>query len=130
MRGRVFLVEDDLDVVEYYCLALAAGQIELWGRANTGEEAVRRYLAAEDPPDVVLLDHRLPGFSGLEAARRIRDNNPLAVFVLVTADDGAIEAARAMGITRLKRKPVSHARLLGNLRGAIDEAHKLRNLAG
>ena len=129
MRGRIFVVEDDLDVVEYYCLMLAAGQMELWGRASTGEEAVRLYFATEEPPDVVLLDHRIPGCTGIEVARTIRERDPLAVFVLVTADDSAIEVARALGIKRLKRKPVSHANLLRNLSDAIDEALQLRTSA-
>lgn len=129
MKGGIFLVEDDLDVLEYYCLLLVAGQMEVWGTARTGEEAVRRYIAACDPPDVLLLDHRLPGCTGLDAARQILEVDPRAVIVLVTADEAALKEAKAMGITRTKRKPVTNARLLGNLAGALRESMERRRRA-
>ncbi|MDY0001539.1 MAG: response regulator [Polyangia bacterium] len=125
MRGSVFVVEDDLDVAEFYALLFQVSQIGLWGMAHTGREAVRRYLAARVLPDVVLLDHRLPDFTGLEVAKRIRERHPGAVIVLVTADDSAAEPARAMGIRRIKHKPVENAYLLRNLSGAIAEAQDL-----
>ncbi|NNL56400.1 MAG: response regulator [Pseudomonadales bacterium] len=48
--------------------------IELVGEAKNGEEAVK--LAHSARPDVVLMDVRMQGIGGLEAARRIIKQNP------------------------------------------------------
>jgi len=129
MKGRVFIVEDDLDLMELYCLLLDANQMEVWGTARTGEDALKQYLSASAPPDAVLLDHRLPGCTGLEVARQILRHHPKAEIVLVTADESAIKAARNMGIPRAKRKPISNASLLKQLKGALAQARAHRKAA-
>jgi len=52
------------------------------GEATTGEEAVR--LAVELQPDVILMDIRMPGLSGMEAAQRIRDSHPHIGILMLT----------------------------------------------
>lgn len=65
--------------------------------AATGEEALER--CAEDPPDVVIMDLRMPGMGGLEAARRLSESWPqVAVVVLTMSDtDEAVYAALRSG---------------------------------
>ena len=53
---------------------------ELVGLAETGEEAVG--AARELRPDLVLMDVRLPGISGIEAAAQVAESVPAAVVVL------------------------------------------------
>jgi two-component system, NarL family, invasion response regulator UvrY len=52
---------------------------------DSGEAAIR--LAREFAPDVVTMDVRLPGLSGLEAARTIRCDRPATQVVVVSAYD-------------------------------------------
>ncbi|MET9064953.1 response regulator [Streptosporangium sandarakinum] len=65
------LVVDDQILIRAGLAALirAAPGLEVVGEAATGEEAVR--LAADTRPDVVLMDIRLPGISGITATERI-----------------------------------------------------------
>jgi DNA-binding NarL/FixJ family response regulator len=67
------LVADDQAVVRTAFAGLLATQpdIEVVAEAADGAEAIR--LAAEHRPDVVLLDIRMPGTNGIEAARAILD---------------------------------------------------------
>ena len=51
--------------------------------ANDGTEAVQIFKA--EHPDGVLLDITMPGTSGIEALRRIRDHDPAARVAMVTA---------------------------------------------
>jgi DNA-binding NarL/FixJ family response regulator len=65
------IVAEDQAVVRAGFVSLLATQddIEIVGEAEDGAEAVR--IAAERRPDIALLDIRMPGMNGIEAARRI-----------------------------------------------------------
>ena len=60
--------------------------IEVLGQAQDGAEAVE--MVKKAPPDLVLMDLKMPGLNGIEATRQIRANFPLVkVLVLTTYDD-------------------------------------------
>ncbi len=70
----------------------ASTQFELVGEAASGEEAIER--AVELGPDLILMDVRMPGIGGVEAARKLRALLPSAVIVLISVDGaGAMNAA-------------------------------------
>lgn len=58
------------------------------GDAQSGEEAIE--AVGHLHPDLVLLDVRMPGIGGIEAARRIAGEHPETVVVLISADDRAV----------------------------------------
>ena len=62
--------------------------------ANNAEEGLRRIAA--DKPDVVLLDVKLPGMSGLEALAEIKVNHPWVIVVIITAYDDVETTIEAM----------------------------------
>ena len=62
--------------------------------ANNAEEGLRRIAA--DKPDVVLLDVRLPGMSGLEALGEIKAHHPWVIVVIITAYDDVETTIEAM----------------------------------
>lgn len=71
--------------------------IEVVAQAASGEEAVE--LAAQVPPDVVLMDLRMPGLDGIESTRRLkRLHSSLSVVVLTMfEDDASVFAAMRAG---------------------------------
>jgi DNA-binding LytR/AlgR family response regulator len=95
-------------------LARAWPGLELLEPAVDGDDAVERALAGR--PDIVFLDIRMPGRSGLEAAQAIvedwpRDAGPLPLLVFVTAyDQYALEAFERAAADYLQ-KPVQPGRL-------------------
>jgi two-component system response regulator AlgR len=89
---------------------------EVVGSCGTGREALQRVSELE--PSVVLLDIRMPGMSGLEAARHLAAMPAAPAVVFTTAyDEYAIEAFEAQAVGYLL-KPVRKERLEPALRQA------------
>jgi DNA-binding NarL/FixJ family response regulator len=93
----VLLVEDHVLVAEGLAAMLnATGDIQVVGTATTAVDAVR--LAAEEQPAVVVMDSHLPDGAGADIAGRIRDQQPRAAIVFLSADESEaamIAAVRA-----------------------------------
>jgi DNA-binding response OmpR family regulator len=70
-KSRILIVEDDLDLAEmlnaYFRVQGYDVQTAAWG-----EDAVR--ITQDDPPDLVVLDIRLPDIDGYEVCRRLRSH--------------------------------------------------------
>src|SRR2546430_7720669 len=65
------------------------------GEAADGQEAARKAL--ELRPDLIVLDNSMPGMTGLEVARMLRDNLPATKIVFLTLDPGIRDLALATG---------------------------------
>ncbi len=94
---RVLVVDDQELVRAGFCVILdAADGIAVVGEAGNGADAVRQ--AQAHAPDVVLMDIRMPGMDGLEAARQItaREAGPRVVMLTTFGfDEYVYEALRA-----------------------------------
>jgi len=90
------LVVDDHPVVRQGLSAMLRWEpdLEIVGEAADGQEAVR--LILEQRPDVVLLDLRLPGLSGVEVMRQVRAQAPAVRFLVLTTYDTDMYIAPAL----------------------------------
>lgn len=81
------LVVDDHELVRAGFVRMLADikGIEVTGQAESGERALE--LIRERPPDVVLMDVRMPGMGGLEATRRALRIDPDIKIIAVTICD-------------------------------------------
>jgi DNA-binding NarL/FixJ family response regulator len=81
------LTVDDQPVFRRVAGALvdATPGFERAGEVASGQQAIA--MAADDPPDLVLLDVRMPGMDGIETARRLTASHPDCVVVLISLDD-------------------------------------------
>jgi two-component system invasion response regulator UvrY len=79
----VLIVDDQLPfrAVARTVIGLTAG-FEVAAEAETGEEAVA--IAAEQVPDLVLMDINMPGINGIEATRRIHAAHPAVAVILLS----------------------------------------------
>jgi DNA-binding NarL/FixJ family response regulator len=73
----------------------ATPDMELAGEAASGEAAVD--AVQELSPQLVIIDKRMPGIGGIEAARRIRASHPEVVVVLVSVEAPSPEALEESG---------------------------------
>lgn len=104
-RLRVYIVDDNtlFLVAASRFLADFCG-VEVVGIAQSAEDGLRHI--AQLQPDVVLLDHNMPGMSGLEAATRIKNapNAPAVVIVTLGATPQLRDAALKAGCAGLVSK--------------------------
>ena len=92
---RVLLVDDHAVVRTGYRLLLErAGDIELAGEADSGEQAYRQY--PELKPDVVVMDISLPGIGGFEAIRRIIARDPRARILVFSMHEDTVFVEQAV----------------------------------
>jgi len=92
-KARVFVVDDDELIVVSLSRALKKEGYNVIG-AHSARGLAEKISAWS--PDVVLLDITLPGGSGLEILQEIREREIDTAVVMVTADDSADTATRAM----------------------------------
>jgi response regulator NasT len=97
------------------------------GEATTGDEAVS--LARELKPDLLIMDIRMPGLDGIDAAKQITAERPVPI-VLVTAysEKALAERAADAGIFAYLMKPVSEADLLPAIILAASRFEEFREL--
>lgn len=110
MRARpTALIADDEPLLREALarqLAQAWPELDVVAQARNGREAIRQFEAKQ--PDICFLDVRMPGLSGVEAARHIGRR---AHLVFVTAYDEYAVQAFAQGVLDYLVKPVEPARL-------------------
>ena len=117
----VLIVEDnELNMKLFRDLLEAHGYHTL--EARTGPEALK--LAAENVPDLILMDIQLPEFSGLEVTQKIKDNEELAgipvIAVTAFAMKGDEERIRQGGCEDYIAKPISVVSFLEKVKRYLD----------
>jgi len=86
---RVIIADDDPIILQGLSMILSANEnIEVLGEGKDGADAVR--LCREHRPDVALLDIRMPGTDGIDAAETILKHGLAAPLLLTTFDEPAL----------------------------------------
>lgn len=127
-HASLLVVDDNDDDVELLRIALGrTGSALRLSVATNGEAALRRLTggAGVSPPDLVLLDWKMPGISGADVLRAIREDpatRGLPVFVLSSSDSPEdLRVATALGASGYLPKPADMGGYMGLAR-ALDEA--------
>ncbi|MGW0870481.1 response regulator transcription factor [Streptomyces sp. NPDC002740] len=118
---RVLLIEDDRAVRDGVALALRRQGHEV-AAAETGEDGLDRVRSFR--PDVVVLDLMLPGMTGLDVCRRMRDLDQTLPIIMATArgDDEDIVVGLEAGADDYVVKPVPARVLQARIRAVLRRA--------
>jgi CheY-like chemotaxis protein len=110
---RVLVVEDDPAALEAIAALLHSDARRVLA-ARSGAEALR--LAAEEPPDLLITDYRLPDMTGAELVAALSREGQRVPAVALTGHSRADLGADAEAFVRVLRKPVAIAELEAALR--------------
>ncbi len=124
MSERVLIVDDEKNMRWVLGQALSGEGFEV-AEAADGKEALA--AVAEQEPDVMVLDHRMPGKDGMEVLRTLRGKGATFPIIMLTAHGNVATAVEAMkaGASEYLTKPFD----LEELKLAIDKALKYSGLA-
>ena len=127
MEAKILLIDDETRILQTFARTLRLEGYTVI-TAEDGEQGLALYH--QEQPDIVMLDLRMPGMSGLEVLQAIRERDPEANVILFTAHgdkDAVIEALRA-GASDFLSKPVDQVALESALRRAEERARLKRKL--
>src|SRR6476619_7686851 len=117
MPQRILIVEDEPAIAEAVEYALKAEGFEVEA-VDDGNSALEQARAR--PYDLLVLDLMLPGLSGVEVCRRLRDESPVPILML-TAKDGELDRVLGLevGADDYVTKPFSVPELVARVRAIL-----------
>jgi len=122
------LVVDDEHLIRWSLeQTLAKGGYEV-STASTGEAALA--TVREDPPDLILLDLKLPDIDGLQVLRQIKELSPHVQVLIMTAyaDVGTAVEAMKLGAYDYLPKPIDFENLAVTIRNALEASQLKRKV--
>lgn len=127
---RVLLAEDEPIIAMGLESKLRRLGFDVVGTVGAGDAALE--LARELMPDVLVLDIKMPGMSGLDVAARMSEEGRPRPTVIITAfeDESLVDRAVAIGVGAYLAKPVTEAQLGAAIKLAASrfaEFQSLRN---
>ncbi|HZO86361.1 MAG TPA: response regulator, partial [Verrucomicrobiae bacterium] len=124
---KVLLIDDEADVQYSFRRIFDSPEIEVT-TANSGEEGIS--LVPRVKPDLVIMDIRMGGISGLETLRRLRESYPKLLIIMMTAygtTQTAIEAMK-LGAYDYLLKPFDVPRLKEIITNALKAARDMKQV--
>lgn len=117
MSVTIALVDDDRNILTSVSIALQAEGF-LTRLYPDGEAALKALI--ENPPDLAILDIKMPRMDGLELLRRLREKQTTPVIFLTSKDDELDEAlGLALGADDYIAKPFSQRLLIARIRAIL-----------
>jgi two-component system response regulator ChvI len=123
--ATIALVDDDRNILTSVSIALQAEGFatRVYSDAETALKAI-----VDNPPDLAVLDVKMPRMDGMELLRRLREKSDLPVIFLTSKDEELDEAlGLAMGADDYIAKPFSQRLLIARIRALLRRT-ELRSL--
>ena len=130
MSNRIALVDDDRNILTSVSMVLEAEGFKITTYRD-GAEALRGLLA--EPPDLAILDIKMPRMDGIELLQKLREKNNMPVIFLTSKDDEVDEVlGLRMGADDYIKKPFSQRLLIERVRAVFRrvEAQKAQGPGG
>lgn len=112
MQTKILWADDEIELLKPHVLFLKEKGCEVTA-VQSGSDALDELEGGDVLPDVVFLDEQMPGLSGIETLRRVKEKWPQLPVVMVTKseEEGLMEDALGGKISDYLIKPVSPSQL-------------------
>ena len=122
MSARILIIDDEAHIRSMMRLTLRTAGYEV-GEAADGLQGLEVFGDGSNW-DAVLLDQRMPGMDGLETLRQLKERDPGARIIMVTAFASIELAVEAMklGATDFVRKPMTPEILRNTVAAALEKS--------
>lgn len=91
-------IYEDILTVEHHCIT---------GHAYDGSEAAEKIKSMKQLPDFIIMDHRMPIKSGIDATKEILKTFPKIKIIFISADSLVKEKALKSGAMAFLAKPIN-----------------------
>jgi len=118
----VMIVEDEVFLQDLYTEVMTRAGHEVVANAPDGEAAVGAFRAMAKKPELILMDHRMPVMSGVDAMHEILKLDPSVCILFLTADFSIAKDSILGGAVGYIAKPFTMEALVG----AVDRVLALR----
>ena len=122
---KVLLVDDEEDFVTTLSDRIREHRFES-DTALNGEQAIE--LVANQVPDVMVLDLKMPRLDGLEVLRQVKKKHP-DIQVIILTGHGSFQdrlAAMSLGVFAFLEKPLDFDKLVRTIKAAYRAKHRMR----
>src|SRR5579863_565302 len=114
---RVLIIDDDIELCELLAVRMSGEGFEIEA-AHDGARGLERALSREH--SLVVLDLMLPGMSGLDVLRRVREQSPIPVLVLTArGEDVDRILGLEIGADDYLPKPFNPRELIARIRAVL-----------
>lgn len=125
---KVILVDDEYEFINSLSERIRMRDIES-DIAFNGDQALK--ILAEEMPDVMVLDLKMPGIDGLEVLRQVKKNYPQLLVIMLTGhgSEKVEEEARRLGAFDYLEKPTEIDKLVETIKKAYKYKQKIEGAA-
>ncbi len=122
-RGRVFVVDDEDFIRDLYKDVFESAGLTVLS-ASSGDEALNVFKAMKSRPDIIIMDHRMPGKDGIQTTKEILRIDPSMTIVFSSADESVREQALEAGARSFWAKPFPCSLLVQAMLEIVEEKRK------
>jgi len=118
---KILIVDDEKEFLSFLKEALETRGFEVAAASNAVESGME---LATKPPDLILMDLKMPGIDGFQACEAIK-RNPVTkeipiIVVSALSDESDIKRARKAGVADYFVKPVDMGKLIKKIKEILD----------
>ncbi len=119
-QKAVAIIEDEKEIVELYIKICESTGLKIAFIAYDGAEGLEAFQKSLCP-DVILIDHRMPALTGLEAMKAMLEIEPGARFIFLSASDEVRDESLEAGARAFLKKPVTLAEIKDTIVRVLNE---------
>lgn len=122
---KVLVIDDEKNILKSVKMVLSYENYPVI-TANNGFEGIN--LFKEIKPEIVLLDVKMPGFTGIQVLKQMKEINQLSEIIMISGHSGIKEAVEAskLGAFDFLEKPISREKLILTIRNASEKVKLLK----